>query len=80
MDSRKSVIEISFDNIFSIGMVTLFCNIKATMKENTLTVKTISTNIFRYVNNYIVDKHHVSKEKDGFIIGPQNVFLKEMEK
>ena len=27
------------------------------IKENTLTVKTISTNIFRHVNNYIIEKH-----------------------
>ena len=26
-------------------------------KESTLTVKTISTNIFRHVNNYIIERH-----------------------
>ena len=46
------------------------------MKENTLIVKTISTNIFRYVNNYIVDKHHGLREEDVFINGSQNIFLK----
>ena len=33
------------------------------IKENTLTVKTISTNILRHVNNYIIEKHG-SKEKN----------------
>ena len=27
------------------------------IKKNTLTVKTISKNIFRHVNNYIIEKH-----------------------
>ena len=29
----------------------------AKIKENTLTVKMISTSIFRHVNNHIVEKH-----------------------
>ena len=33
------------------------------IKENTLTVKTISTSILRHVNNYIIEKHG-SKEKN----------------
>ena len=36
------------------------------IKENTSTVKTISTNIFRHVNNYIIEKH-TSKEKNVII-------------
>ena len=32
-------------------------------REKYSTVKTISTNIFRHVSNYIINKHHGSKEK-----------------
>ena len=42
------------------------------IKENTLTVKTISTNIFRHVNNYIMEKHGL-KEKN-VINGFQSIF------
>ena len=53
-------------------MVQSHCS-AAMIKENTLTVKTISTNIFRHVNNYIVEKHG-SKEKDVIINGFQSMF------
>ena len=53
-------------------MVQSHCS-AAMIKENTLTVKTISTNIFRHVNNYIVEKHG-SKEKDDIINGFQSMF------
>ena len=43
------------------------------IRENTLTMKTISTNIFRHVNNYIIEKHG-SKEKNVIINGFQNIF------
>ena len=43
------------------------------IKENTLTVKTISTNILRHVNNYIIEKHG-SKEKNVIINGFQSSF------
>ena len=33
----------------------------AKIKENALTVKTISTSIFMHVNNYIVEKHEKRK-------------------
>ena len=39
------------------------------IKENTLTVKTIS----RHVNNYIIEKHG-SKEKNVIINGFQSIF------
>ena len=45
------------------------------IKENTLTVKTISTNIFRQVNDYIIEKH-VLKEKNVIINGFQSIFKK----
>ena len=40
------------------------------IKENTLTVKTISTNLFSHVNNYIIEKHG-SKEENVTINGFQ---------
>ena len=43
------------------------------IRENTLTVKTISTNTFRHVNNYIIEKHG-SKEKNVIINGFQSSF------
>ena len=43
------------------------------IRENTLTMKTISTNIFRHVNNYIIEKHG-SKEKNVIINGFQSIF------
>ena len=45
------------------------------IKENTLTVETIFTNIFRHVNNYITEKHG-SKEKNGIINGFQSILKK----
>ena len=47
----------------------------AMIKENTLTVKTIFTNIFRYANNHIIEKHG-SKEKNVIINGFQSIFKK----
>ena len=44
----------------------------AMIKKNTLTVKTISTNIFRHVNNHIIEKHG-SKEKNVIINGFQSI-------
>ena len=43
------------------------------IKENTSTVKTISTNIFRHVNDYVTEKHR-SKEKNVIINGSQSTF------
>ena len=61
------------------GAVTMFCYNKANLpnyskdrqwsKRVHLTVKTISTNIFRHVNNYIIEEHHGSKEKNVLISG-----------
>ena len=45
------------------------------IKENTLTLKTISTNIFRHVNNGIIEKHG-SKEKNVISNGFQSIFKK----
>ena len=47
------------------------------IKENTLTVKTISTNIFRHINNYIIEKHG-SKEKNVIINGFRSSFKNQM--
>ena len=46
------------------------------IKENTSTVKTISANIFRHVNDYITEKHR-SKEKNVIINGFQSTFKKK---
>ena len=43
------------------------------IKENTLTMKTISKNLFRHVNNYIIEKH--GKRKMLFLMAFK-VFLK----
>ena len=45
------------------------------IKKNTLIVKNTSTNIFRHVNNYIIEKHG-SKEKNVTINGFQIIFKK----
>ena len=43
-----------------------------------ITVKTISTNIFRHIINYIIEKHG-SKEKSVIINGFQSIFKKQIE-
>ena len=45
------------------------------IRENTSTVKTISKNIFRHVNNYILEKHG-SKEKTVIVNDFQSIFKK----
>ena len=45
------------------------------IKENMLTVKTTSTNIFRHVDNNTIEKHG-SKKKNAFINGFQIIFKK----
>ena len=52
--------------------------IRIVLCKTALTVKTVSTSIFRHVNNYMMKKHHGSKEK-MFLLMVFKVFFKKIE-